>query len=335
MAESPSKPQHGSVRWLTIIRMSVAVCGEPLVSIVTPTLNQGRFIEATIRSIKGQRYRHFEHIVVDGGSTDETLEILRRHEGTYPMRWISEPDHGMYDAVNKGIRLAKGEILAYLNSDDLYFPWTLEAAVDVLRADPTPDLVFGDAVTVLDGTCAQRIALLPPFDRRTLLITGSLMQPAVFWRRRLVERIGLLDVSFRYVGDLDYWLRATEQGIARHIDEVLALELIHGSNLSLTAREVMAAEDVRMRTSHGGGNVASPASRRRATLHTKAWRRGVLLRFMAAFLPFGSGWPHFRHEGELRVSWLRLLGAFAPGRGDLMLANAITSEAASRLLRDG
>ena len=95
---------------------------------VTPTLNQGRFIEQTVRSLKGLSYDHLEHIVIDGGSTDETLDILRRYEGSVPDALDSEPDAGMYDAINKGMHQAKGDILAYLNSDDLYFPWTLRSS---------------------------------------------------------------------------------------------------------------------------------------------------------------------------------------------------------------
>src|SRR4030067_3134955 len=92
----------------------------PLVSIITPSLNQGEFIEETILSVKNQTYENIEHIIVDGGSTDDTLNILKKYAGSYRMRWLSEPDNGMYQAINKGMRLANGEILAYLNSDDLY-----------------------------------------------------------------------------------------------------------------------------------------------------------------------------------------------------------------------
>ena len=117
----------------------------PLVSIVTPTLNQGRFIEATINSIRAQTYDHFEHIVVDGGSTDETLDILAATRApTHALAVGARP--GMYDAVNKGMRLASGEILAYLNSDDLYFPWTLETVVEAFGGHPEADVLFGETL---------------------------------------------------------------------------------------------------------------------------------------------------------------------------------------------
>ena len=135
-----------------------------LVSIVTPSLNQGTFIDATINSIKAQTYHRYEHIVVDGGSTDETLGILRRTEGSYPMRWTSEPDRGMYEAVNKGMRQATGDILCYLNSDDLYLPWTLESLVEAFRRHPEAGNVFGDALTVDDVSGRQDFYMAPPFD---------------------------------------------------------------------------------------------------------------------------------------------------------------------------
>jgi glycosyltransferase involved in cell wall biosynthesis len=227
----------------------------PLVSIVTPTLNQGRFIEATIRSIQGQTYRRFEHIVVDGGSTDETLEILRRLEGTYPMRWLSEPDAGMYDAVNKGLRLASGEILAYLNSDDLYFPWTLETVVRRLEERPGTAAVFGDALNVDDATGEQRAYWAPPFDLDDLRRFEFLPQPTVFWRRRLMNDVGLFDASLRYVADCDYWMRAGERHRFEKIEEFLAVERNHPMTLHHTAAGALDQEisTVRSRYVRTGG----------------------------------------------------------------------------------
>ncbi len=116
----------------------------PLVSIVTPTRDQGPYIEQTLRSVAGQTYPRIEHIVVDGGSTDGTHAILARHAAARGLVWWSEPDDGMYQAVNRGFARANGEILAYINSDDLYFPWSVEVAVRALQAGP--DLVYGDAL---------------------------------------------------------------------------------------------------------------------------------------------------------------------------------------------
>ena len=135
----------------------------PLVSIVTPSLNQGPFIEETIRSVLGQDHPRLEHIVVDGGSTDETIRILERYRSR--LRFVSEPDAGQAAAINKGFRSSKGEILAWLNSDDVYEPGAVSAAVAFLGERPDLMLVYGDA-TLMDaqgrviGPCAH----VEPFD---------------------------------------------------------------------------------------------------------------------------------------------------------------------------
>jgi glycosyltransferase involved in cell wall biosynthesis len=226
------------------------VTARPLVSIVTPTLNQGRFIEQTILSIKGQTYREFEHIVIDGGSTDETLEILRRYEHTYPMRWISEPDRGMYDAVNKGMRLASGEILAYLNSDDLYFPWTLETVVEAFAAHPEADFLFGDALGLSpDGR--EDIRLQPTFRWGFLLYASSFVQPTVFWRRSLAEEVGDFDASMRLAGDLDYWLRMGQARGFLQVHELLAIERDHVDTKRSQQWDILMAESVQSRERAG------------------------------------------------------------------------------------
>src|SRR5262245_6146077 len=121
---------------------------QPLVSIVTPSLNQAGTIAQTLRSIREQSYPNVEHIVVDGVSTDGTLEILREAEAESTVRWSSGPDSGMYDAINKGFSQAHGEIFAYLNTDDSYFPWTVETAVHALQAHPAAGFVYGDLLVL-------------------------------------------------------------------------------------------------------------------------------------------------------------------------------------------
>ncbi len=102
-----------------------------MISIVTPTYNSEKYLEECILSIKNQKFTDYEHIIVDGKSSDRTLDIIKKYDGTYPMRWISEKDKGMYDAISKGFKIAKGDIFCWLNSDDMYMPWTL-AAVDAV-----------------------------------------------------------------------------------------------------------------------------------------------------------------------------------------------------------
>ncbi len=189
----------------------------PLVSIVTPTFNQGATIRETIDSVASQTYPAVEHIVIDGGSTDETVEILR---SAPRVRSISEKDRGQTHAINKGLRMARGEIVAYLNSDDLYLPHAVAAAVDALRSHPEVELVYGDGL-VIDGDGATLWEWLSrPEDWRLLTgyfflwndFTNYIMQQATFWRRRLHDRVGWFDEDFHLTMDIEFWLRVGASG---------------------------------------------------------------------------------------------------------------------------
>jgi glycosyltransferase involved in cell wall biosynthesis len=202
--------------------------------------------------VRNQSYGNVEHIVVDGGSRDETLSVLAGYEGTYRLRWASEPDTGMYDAVNKGLKLASGSVVAYLNSDDLYLPWTVEAAVDGLDG---ADLVFGDLVLLLgdDSTkLATELRFYPDFDMAYYLYVGSVAQPTAFWQRDLIARIGYFDESYRLIADCDYWLRAASAGSRiRHLDEVLAIQVDHPETLRARNEAMLADEFSRLKDSYG------------------------------------------------------------------------------------
>ena len=306
----------------------------PLVSIVTPTLNQRAFIEATLRSVRAQSYAAIEHLIVDGGSTDGSLEILRREGDRGTIRWISEPDDGMYDAVNKGLALAKGEVMGYLNSDDAYLPWAIDAVMRVFEARPSVDVVFGDGTKVEEETGVQRLRLFPRFDRVSLANYESLMQPAVFWRRRVMDRIGGFDTGLRYVADLDYWLRASGAGASiEHVDEVIAIERIHAARLSITGSDPMAEESAVMRARHGG-SAGGPAGRQRARTRDMRWQRLLWLRFvLASFLrPLPGPWRRFLREGRVTVNTRRALSGSRPHRSK-RLRNAVLSGLAVEVLR--
>ena len=159
---------------------------EPLVTIVTPCLNAERFLEQTIRSVLEQDYPHIEYLVMDGGSTDGTLDILRKYEQY--LQWESAPDRGTADAMNRGFALGKGEILAFLNADDLYHPGAISAAVRALRENPEAAGIYGDAWWI-DDTGA-RIAPYPvrDFDRALLERECFICQPATFFRRQALRK---------------------------------------------------------------------------------------------------------------------------------------------------
>lgn len=179
---------------------------QPLVSIVTPSFNKGPYIEETIQSIKNQRYPNIEHIVMDGGSTDETLAILKKYEDR--LTWISEPDKGQSDAINKGWKRARGDILAYLNADDCYTPDAVEIAVAYFNEHPDVGMVYGDGImtdvagTILSADPAGEFSL-----RELIYCRDNILQPTVFFRREVYDRIGGVDESLHLAMDLDYWIR--------------------------------------------------------------------------------------------------------------------------------
>lgn len=307
--------------------------GRLTVSIVTPTLNQARYLQRTLDSVRAQTYPVGEHIIIDGGSTDGTLDILRREGDLGRIRWTSGPDEGMYDAVNKGLAMAGGDILAYLPSDDAYLPWAVETIVDRFASRPMLDLAFGDGVTVEEDSGIQILRLYAPFDRISLANHASILQPAVFWRRELYERLGGFDARMRYVADLDYWLRAAEAGATiDHVDEVIALERVHEGRLSSARREAMRREEQEMRASHAGPD-AGPDARGRAARRYLRWQRWLWLRFVLAstLRPLPGPWHRFLSRGLVAVHRGQALSGLRPRRHN-QLRGAIESRLVADIL---
>lgn len=295
----------------------------PLVSVITPTLNQARYIRDTLQSVRDQRYQEVEHIVVDGGSSDETLEILRTNGQPSRFRWTSGPDTGMYDAVNKGLRMARGEILAYLNSDDLYLPWTIQTAVDYLQAHPEVDLVYGDYMR-LEASGKRLLLLQPPYSRGYIRRTGFIPQPTAFWRRSLYERIGEFDAGLQYVGDCDYWMRAGAGSSIAKVDEILAVDRIQQDAKRSSDPAPLVAELALVRRGHRrvGDRGLSWLDRAYAAF----WRRIQLIRLLA--LVARTGRPPERWAGllsgyKVRPHPLPLMLSLVPVVGVRYLAAAL------------
>ena len=176
----------------------------PLVTVVTPSFNTARFIRETIESVHSQDYPAIEHIIIDGGSTDGTLQILKE----YPhLTWVSEPDRGQSDAVNKGFRRAKGEIIGWLNSDDTYTPGAVSYSVDFLQEHPEVDAVHSDCNVVDENSQLLWVVKSQPFRLDTFLMKSYIKQPTVFMCRRVVETLGGVDENLDYVIDREFWLR--------------------------------------------------------------------------------------------------------------------------------
>jgi glycosyltransferase involved in cell wall biosynthesis len=177
----------------------------PFVSIITPSLNQGRFIRDTIESVLSQEYPRLEYIIMDGGSTDDTLDILRSYGGR--LIWRSAPDAGQAEAVNSGFRLARGEILGWLNSDDTYLPGTVKAAVWHLAANTETAVVYGDAYYIDEKNAITGTYPTEDFSLSRLAGACIICQPAAFIRRAALHAVGMLDPGLRYCMDYDLWIR--------------------------------------------------------------------------------------------------------------------------------
>lgn len=205
------------------------------VSIITPSYNQGQFIERTLQSVASQTGAVIEHVVFDGGSADNTVEVLRNFSP--PVRWVSKKDKGQTDAVNQGIRATDGEIIGWLNSDDIYYPGAVARVVEYFDRHPEIDVVYGMADHIdLDDKAFESYPT-EPWDFKRLQETCFICQPALFFRRRVVVQHGLLDESLNYCMDYEFWLRLGKAG-ARfgYLEEKLAGSRLYADNKTLGAR---------------------------------------------------------------------------------------------------
>jgi glycosyltransferase involved in cell wall biosynthesis len=216
-----------SARRIYVILMnSNQATKQPLVSIITPSYNQAPYLEQTIQSVLGQDYPRLEYIVIDGGSTDSSVEIIKKYADRLAY-WISEKDRGQAEAINKGFARAQGEILAWLNSDDYYLPDTVSAVVKSFDENPDVVMVYGDMLAV-DGN-GQTINVLKykQLSLEDLLCFQIIGQPSVFFRRAALEKVGPLETAFHFMLDHHLWIRLAQQGRILHVPQVWSAARYH------------------------------------------------------------------------------------------------------------
>lgn len=189
----------------------------PLVSIVTPSFNQAQYLEQTIQSVLSQDYPAIEYLVVDGGSTDGSVEIIRKYADRLTW-WVSEPDTGQAEAINKGLVRANGEFIAWLNSDDIYLPGAVSQAAEALNQDPRLGLVFGNALSIDEKGKPIGIFSFPDWNLLDLASFRIICQPAVFMRRSILKQSGELIPDYHFMLDHQLWIRIARISTIQHID---------------------------------------------------------------------------------------------------------------------
>jgi glycosyltransferase involved in cell wall biosynthesis len=196
----------------------------PLISVLTPSYNQGKYIEQTIASVLEQNYPRIEHIVMDGGSTDETVSILKRCPH---LRWVSEPDGGQADSLNKGLRMATGDIVGWVNSDDFYEKAVFQQVREIFE-DESVGWVVGDVVNYYDGSGREEYVYSKTVSYESLIRDPDILrQPGTFFRTDLLREVGGWDPELHMVMDLDLWIRLARIRAPRMLHEAVAYFRIH------------------------------------------------------------------------------------------------------------
>jgi glycosyltransferase involved in cell wall biosynthesis len=224
------------------------------VTVVTPTYNMGRFLGETMESVLSQDYPNIEYIVLDAGSEDETIDVLRDFERRYPGRfsWVSEPDKGQSDAINKGYKQAHGEIFTFLNSDDTYLPGAVSAAVEAFRQHPEAAVVYGDAWYTDEQNRIIKQYPVDPYDYERLGGLCFICQPAAFLRAEAYGAVGGLNTDLHLTLDYDLWLKISAHYPMFKIDREMANSRMWSDNKTLSRRRTTFREVVRILRRHRG-----------------------------------------------------------------------------------
>ena len=197
-----------------------------LVSIITPSYNQAKYLEQTIQSVLSQNYSHIEYIVMDGGSNDESVEIIKKYQDKLSY-WISEKDSGQADAINKGFAKANGDIIAWLNSDDYYLPNTLNQVVKTFEENPEVVLIYGNMLAVDENGKTFNALNYKQLTLEDLLCFQIIGQPAVFFRRSALQKINGLNLTFHFLLDHLFWIQIAQYGKILHVNQTWSAARYH------------------------------------------------------------------------------------------------------------
>ena len=266
------------------------------ISVVTPSFEQAQFLDETMASIHDQSYPNLEHIVIDGGSTDRSVDILRENEARLDY-WVSEPDEGQTDALIKGFARSTGDIQCWLNSDDLFEPWTLSEVASYFERHPEVGFVYGDSTWIDQEGSVIKPKREHAFNRFIWMYDHNFIpQPSAFWRRSLYEQVGGLDPSFDLAMDADLWIRFAEKTKPRHVRRNWSRMRFYAEqkNTRFRAASIQEVQTIR-------GRYLRPESSQATQMKTRAARS------MRVGLKLVSG-CYTAHEVKLHLSGLRSRG---------------------------
>ena len=217
----------------------------PFLSIITPSYQQAAYLEQTIKSVISQIFSDYEYLVVDGGSTDGSVDIIKRYE-EHINWWVSEKDAGQADAINKGFSQAKGEVIGWINSDDFYLPGAFSRVADAFSRSPDLGLIYGDVLAVNGEGQVFNLMRSSDYALPDLMKFKIINQPSVFFRRHLVEKIGGLDLSYRYLLDHHLWLRIATMSQIKYLPELLAAGRYHSQAKNVSEAKSFGQEAFRI-----------------------------------------------------------------------------------------
>src|SRR5262245_20213871 len=204
----------------------------PRITVITPSLNQGDFIRQTVDGVLSQGYPELDYWIIDGGSSDGTLSILDSYQNA--IRYISEPDTGQAEAVNKGFDRAAGDVIGWLNSDDMYLPGALETVGTFFRDHPDTAVLYGDAYYCDDSGRLQDPYPTRDFDWDSFSSECYVCQPSIFFRRRVLEDVGMLNPTLHFCMDYDFWIRVFRFHPPQRIRQFLSVSRMYSRNKTLS-----------------------------------------------------------------------------------------------------